>query len=391
MIRTVVLFSLFLATSMSAANGLDAALLKRADASVGKAAEYLISKQNKNGSWGPYGGMPEFTALVCTALVSSSKAEDANVKGSLSKGEAYLVKHANEDGSIWRKSDRGYPNYSTSVSVVSLYLLDKEKHKNIIIKAREWLKKSQFTDKTAASKADAGGIGYGKDNPKEKGNAVADLSNTQMALEALYVTRDIEKEGTAARDVKATLESFKMADEFLSRCQALPGTNDQKWAKNVNGDDIGGFIYSPDRVKVEKDGTKTDHKVYGSMTYAGLKSMIYAGFMKDDKLNKEDPRVKAAVKWVGNNYSVDKNPGVGSSGLFYYLQTFSKALQAYGADSIKDGKGKEHFWKKDVVEKLLSLQKAEGYWVNENGRWMENVPEMVTAFALSTLNNALLK
>ncbi|MCM8542424.1 MAG: terpene cyclase/mutase family protein [Lentisphaeraceae bacterium] len=385
MIRMIILCSLFLVTSMSAANGLDAALLKKADASVGKAVDYLISKQSKNGSWGPYGGMPEFTALVCTALVQSSKAADSNVKASLEKAEAYLVKYANEDGSIWRKSDRGYPNYSTSVSLVALYLLNKEKHKKVILKAREWLKKSQFTEKTAASKVDAGGIGYGK------GKAVADLSNTQMALEALYVTRDIEKEGTAARDVKTTLESFKMADEFLSRCQALPGTNDQKWAKNVNGDDVGGFIYSPDRVKVEKDGTKTDHKVYGSMTYAGLKSMIYAGYMKDDKLNKDDPRVKAAVDWASKNYSVDKNPGVGTSGLFYYLQTFSKAMKAYGADSLKDAKGKERFWKKDVLEKLISLQQAEGYWVNENGRWMENVPEMVTAFALSTVNEALTK
>lgn len=385
MIRMIILCALFLATSMSAANGLDAALLKKADASVGKAVDYLISKQSKNGSWGPYGGMPEFTALVCTALVQSSKAADSNVKVSLEKAEAYLVKYANEDGSIWRKSDRGYPNYSTSVSLVALYLLNKEKHKKVLLKAREWLKKSQFTEKTAASKVDAGGIGYGK------GKAVADLSNTQMALEALYVTRDIEKEGTAARDVKTTLESFKMADEFLSRCQALPGTNDQKWAKNVNGDDVGGFIYSPDRVKVEKDGTKTDHKVYGSMTYAGLKSMIYAGYMKDNKLNKDDPRVKAAVDWASKNYSVDKNPGVGTSGLFYYLQTFSKAMKAYGADSLKGSNGKERFWKKDVLEKLISLQQAEGYWVNENGRWMENVPEMVTAFALSTVNEALAK
>ncbi|MCM8526472.1 MAG: terpene cyclase/mutase family protein [Lentisphaeraceae bacterium] len=385
MIRMMIICSLFLAASLAAANGLDAALLKKAEASVGKAVEYLVSKQSQNGSWGPYGGMPEFTALAATALVNSSKAEETKVKAALAKAEGYILKHANEDGSIWRKSDRGYPNYSTSVSLVALYLLNKEKNKKVILKAREWLKKSQFTEKTAASKVDAGGIGYGK------GKAVADLSNTQMALEALYVTRDIEKEGAAARDIKTTLESFKMADEFLSRCQALPGTNDQKWAKSANGDDIGGFIYSPDRVKVEKDGTKSDHKVYGSMTYAGLKSMIYAGYMKDDKLNKEDPRVKAAVDWASKNYSVDKNPGVGTSGLFYYLQTFSKALQAYGSDSIKDGKGKEHFWRKDVLEKLISLQQAEGYWVNENGRWMENVPEMVTAFALSTVNEALAK
>ena len=383
MMRIVLILGLFLVSLLSAEDGLDADLKKKAEASIAKAVKYMLSKQNKNGSWGPYGGMPEFAALACNALVNTSHAKEPETVKSLEKAEAYILKHANEDGSIWKESDRGYPNYSTSVSVVALFLMNSEKNKKVILKAREWLKKSQFTAQTAASKVDAGGIGYGK------GKNVADLSNTQMALEALYLTKAIEQEGVAARDIKSTLESFKMADEFLSRCQALPQTNDQKWAKSVNGDDVGGFIYSPDRVKVEKDGTKTDHKVYGSMTYAGLKSMIYAGYMKDDKLDKNDPRVKAAVSWASKNYSVDKNPGVGSSGLFYYLETFSKAMQAYGENSIKDGDGKTRFWKKDVIEKLISVQKNEGYWVNENGRWMENVPEMVTAFALTAINSAL--
>ncbi len=385
MFRVMLISVFLLVPGLLAVNGIDGDLRKKVDASVAKAASYLVQKQNQNGSWGPYGGMPEFTALAATALATSSQAEETKVKAALAKAEGYILKHANEDGSIWRKSDRGYPNYSTSVSLVSLFLLNPEKNKKVILKAREWLKRSQFTAQTAANKIDAGGIGYGK------GKNVADLSNTQMALEALYLTREIEQEGVAARDVKTTLESFKMADEFLSRCQANPKTNDQKWAKSVNGDDIGGFIYSPDRVKVEKDGKKTDHKVYGSMTYAGLKSMIYVGYMKDDKLNKEDPRVKAAVSWASKHYSVDNNPGVGTSGLFYYLQTFSKALHAYGEETIKDGKGKSRNWRKDVAEKLISMQKAEGYWVNDNGRWMENVPEMVTAFALSTINNALSK
>lgn len=383
MLRIALVLIMTLVPYTFAANGLDAALVKKGEQSVAKAAQYLVAKQNKNGSWGPYGGMPEFTSLVCTALVTSKSADSAEVKSAIAKGEEYIAKHANEDGSIWRKSDRGYPNYSTSVSLVALFLINPEKHKKIILKGREWLKKSQFTDKTAANKIDAGGIGYGK------GKNVADLSNTQMALEALYLTAAIEKEGASARDVKTTLESFKMADEFLSRCQALPKTNDQKWAKSVNGDDIGGFIYSPDRVKVEKDGKTSDHKVYGSMTYAGLKSMIYAGYMKDDKLNKNDPRVKAAVEWASKHYSVDKNPGVGTAGLFYYLETFTKALHAYGEAEIKDASGKMRNWRADVVNKLVSIQKEEGYWVNDNGRWMENVPEMVTAFALATMNKAL--
>ena len=47
---------------------------------------------------------------------------------------------------------------------------------------------------------------------------------------------------------------------------------------------------------------------YGSMTYAGLKSMIYAG------LSHDDPRVKAAWEWIGRNFTVDENPGMAASG-----------------------------------------------------------------------------
>ena len=55
---------------------------------------------------------------------------------------------------------------------------------------------------------------------------------------------------------------------------------------------------------------------YGSMTYAGIKSLIYCGASKDD------PRIKKAYEWIQKNYSVEKNPGMPEArhewGLFYY-------------------------------------------------------------------------
>ena len=60
------------------------------------------------------------------------------------------------------------------------------------------------------------------------------------------------------------------------------------------------------------------------MTYAGLKSMIYAGVGADD------PRVKAALKWIQQHYDLSSNPGMGQAGLYYYYHTFAKALDAAG-------------------------------------------------------------
>ncbi len=44
------------------------------------------------------------------------------------------------------------------------------------------------------------------------------------------------------------------------------------------------------------------------MTYAGLKSMIYAGLKADD------PRVKAAREWIAKFYTVSENPGLDQQG-----------------------------------------------------------------------------
>ena len=68
---------------------------------------------------------------------------------------------------------------------------------------------------------------------------------------------------------------------------------------------------------------------YASMTYAGLKSMIHAGVGPDD------PRVKAAVEWLRKHYSLDENPGMGKSGLYYYYHTFAKALDAIEARHVQ--------------------------------------------------------
>ena len=78
------------------------------------------------------------------------------------------------------------------------------------------------------------------------------------------------------------------------------------------------------------------------MTYTGLKSFLYAGVGKDD------PRVKAAIDWVRKHYTLDENPGMGKAGLYYYYNTFGKAMTALGEDPFVDAKGKSHEWRADL-------------------------------------------
>ena len=70
------------------------------------------------------------------------------------------------------------------------------------------------------------------------------------------------------------------------------------------------------------EGVARSLRSYGSMTYAGFKSLIYAG------LTEQDPRVQAAYNWLRTHYTFDRNPGVGQQGLFYYYLAMARALRA---------------------------------------------------------------
>jgi squalene-hopene/tetraprenyl-beta-curcumene cyclase len=115
------------------------------------------------------------------------------------------------------------------------------------------------------------------------------------------------------------------------------------------------------------------------MSYAGLLSMIYA------KLSPDDPRVIAVKQWLGKNYTLTENPGMGPQGLYYYYQTMSKALSAANVNMLKLEDGREVDWRNELAGKLLSAQRENGSWVNDNGRWMESNPVLVTAYTVLAL------
>lgn len=60
------------------------------------------------------------------------------------------------------------------------------------------------------------------------------------------------------------------------------------------------------------------------MTYAGMQSLIYAN------VDKNDPRVKLALKWLENSYSLDENPGMGRPGALLLLSGYVQGAQRHG-------------------------------------------------------------
>ena len=200
------------------------------------------------------------------------------------------------------------------------------RYNGVIRNAEAFIRQSQWSEKAGKDRSDLsyGGTGYGKD-------LRPDLSNTAYFIDALKAC------GNGADDPE-----IQKALIFVSRCQNFEsGDNTTPFAaKNPDG----GFYYTCVAGGGSPAG-KTDNgglRSYGSMTYSGLKSMIYAGVKPDD------PRVKAAMEWVRKNYDVKNNPGLGQAGLYYYYNVFAKSLDALGVDLFEDAAGKKHDWRRSL-------------------------------------------
>ncbi len=331
---------------------------------IGKGNAYLKSVQDKEGFWKNQ-KTPAYTALALTAARRSPNVEDANAPH-IKTGFDWLISKQRKDGGIYVK---GLATYNTSTSLMALAASGNGAHKENILQARRFLINQQqdWDTKGETDNVNDGGIGYSSSYPH------SDLSNTHLAIESLKLSETYAKDN----EKRQPELNWEAAIQFVSRIQNLEATNDQPGIGND-----GSFIYFPGNSKAgtekQADGRET-LRGYGSMSYAGLLSLIYAD------LDENDVRVKTVKQWLNNNYTLEENPGMGQQGLFYYYQVMAKALNASGVDTLKSKDGTEHDWRKELASKVLSVQQPDGSWVNANSRWWENEPELVTSYAVLTL------
>ena len=79
---------------------------------------------------------------------------------------------------------------------------------------------------------------------------------------------------------------------------------------------------------------------------------------------------------------------MGPQGLYYY-HTMAKALSLSGLKDIKDVNGVSRDWRKELSFELLNKQNPDGYWINQNGRWWERDPILVSCYAILSLERIL--
>ncbi len=356
-----------------------------------KAIAYLLTQQDKDGAWLPQVG-PAVTAMVVKGLAQAGTAVD---DPAMKKALAFMETTKQKDGGYYKESN---PNYNSAIVLSTYAALSQqimagkrwggpEPYAQEIAGLQKFLKGMQLDesmdDVTGKPLAQApggkplaktnswyGGSGYG-------GDGRPDLSNTAYFIEALHDS------GLPGND-----PAIQKALVFVSRSQMNGETNDQPFAKGATD---GGFIYTPANGGDSKFGDIDNLqggatlRSYGSMTYSGFKSLLYAGLTEDDA------RVKAAVKWIAGNWTLEYNPGSGASadGQYYYLHAFAKAMQAYNHDEITDAKGVKHNWRKELNDFLQAQQKADGSFVNaKSERWLEGNPVLATSYAVLALQAA---
>jgi squalene-hopene/tetraprenyl-beta-curcumene cyclase len=333
---------------------------KDVKAMVEKAHAWLKEKQGADGSFSRRFG-PGVPALVVAALVRNGYSHDDPV---VKKAVDYLTKSVKKNGGIYEKQ---LANYTTSVAMMALKEVNSDGRYDTILKnAAAFLKTLQFED-PANKDIRLGGVGY------DKGDKRADMSNIHLFVEAL-LSAGVPKNDPA----------IQRALKFISRCQNFEDKekgNDQPFAKKAKPEDKGGFTYRPDPDDEKHSNGEGGLRSLGAMTYAGLKTFLYAGVKKDD------PRVQGAIKWIRQHYTLDENPGEKQAGLYYYYHTFAKAMDALGEDPFKDAKGKEHPWRVELFEALKKRQRDDGSFVNKGDKvFGEADPTLATAFALLSLS-----
>ena len=360
-----------LVTPARAANDHESLRQETAQA-IRRSVQYLEKLQDESvGSIGDKEN-PAITALAVMAIMGDPGHGKNTVPPSADKAYRFLVSQAKADGGIYAK---GLANYNTSLALTALMLDPRPVNRDAAKKAQQFLVGLQ-QDNGEPGKMDHdhdGGIGYGGSSPH------SDLSNTHFALEALYYAQALDAEKPA--DPKEKKLNYEAAITFVTRCQNLKARNDQPWASDDERNK-GGFVYEPGVSKAgeEKlpDG-KTALRSTGSISYAGLLSLIYA------KLDKSDERVTAVLDWLQANYTVKENPGLEKQGLYYYYHSMAKALSVLNIKDLKLKDGRTVDWREELGNELLRHQKPDGSWTNDTARWRESDAAYATALATLTL------
>jgi len=333
---------------------------------------WLRSHQNTDGSWNDDVGI---TALCTLAFLNYGYDEEDET---VEKAIDYLLNNKHWFGSdkLAIYNDDYRVTYHTSIALLALKATHNPEYEDEIEKMKNWLIWTQWDEdcrygSVSQSNWYYGGWGYGRSYSTRP-----DLSNTQWAMMALSAA------GATNEDDENV---WNKAIIHINRCQARDETNDMSWA---NGRTAGGFVYKAIgecACGIPDYGNYLNG--YGSMTAAGIWSLLLAGVPVTDGRIENNEEPYGGIDWFENHYSWIGNPIYNNLEYphcyYYFVCSMAKALTMAGKTHLVIN-GDTHDWYEEMSAHLIDLQHSEGYWQGTTTGW-ENIRELATAFALLAL------
>jgi hypothetical protein len=310
---------------------------------IDRGVAYLLSQQQKDGSWPEITGYTGGISALCTLALLNAGVEPDEPQ--MQAALEYLRKIPPER------------TYVVSLQTMVFARAEPERDRERIFRNVRWLEAGQVIEGPFKGAWSYPGMGTGGDN-----------SNSQFALLALY---EAERVG-----IQAKSQTWHLAKNYWTKCQHPDGS----WGYTV-----------------QASGPT------GSMTCAGITSLIVtADRMQsaDAKANgdqiecccsgstgKKEP-IDRALQWLGKNYSVSRNPG-GSIWHLYYLYGLERVGRMTAKRFLplahRQGQPDRADWYREGAEWLVNKQDTlSGFW-KDKGSHEEN-PLVGTSLALLFLS-----
>jgi hypothetical protein len=364
---------------------------------LAKAEAYLWNAQREDGSWRSeqYAVMRSGQSLtpfvLHTLLATNDSLSDEQINAAR-RSIQFIVDHLDKEGALG-KADPDileYPVYSTAYAVLALekwrslgYQLSDEERFGFK-RMQLFLQKCQFNHTNGFTHQMPAYGGWGFDKAQELGQpGHMDLAHTRRAITAVKLTLEYTglMDSLYAGNTKRFLAVVQKRPDTLA-IQPLPEGVERP--KEIPFD--GGFYFSPvvlqaNKGRLEKKGNYWQS--YATATCDGILALLAAGVPKDDE------RVVAATKWLGEHTNIDYPQGIPTD----YPEPWGEALQFYHyavRAEVYDALDFPEADKLALAEKVAALQHADGSFVNGKSPLMkEDEPLLSTALAVVALSHYL--
>ncbi len=307
---------------------------------IERGVAFLKRTQNQDGSWPEQTGFPGGVTCLCSlALLNAGvPLNDPDLQRALQ----YIEKI---------EPDK---TYVVSLQTMVWCMAEPNRYANLIGRNVKWLEDLQNTGGPRS--------GTWSYSPQISGG---DRSNTQFAMLALH---EAERAGVPV--------SPRVWERALT-----------SWLSSQNNDGSWGYFVLPNG---SSPGT-------GSMTCAGVTSVYIASLrasagdaeivgndLKCCGAHQDNPAVRAmdnGLAWLGNNFTLQANPGSAAGWMMYYLYGIERVGRMTSHRFFSSRDFKRYDWYRMGAETLIARQDPlAGYWKGDNHT--ESNPQIGTSFAL---------